>query len=280
MKLQYQSPFPGFDPYVQWRWESFHVHMIVTLRDSMRGRLPEGLRPRIESRVLLDHTRAAGDIVRRKMKADTMVVEYPRSYPAAGLSQMDSTTFREDSEPAVAEPVTITLIEEEVTERFIQIVDVKDNDRVVTTLEILSLANKTPGGGREEFIGKQAENWQAGVSLVELDFIRGGRHALALPMSFEHTDPSVVYRVGIITGWRHGTGQIYPIKLSQRLPVISVPLRRTDEPLTIDLQQIHDITYDRAECALDIDYRNEPEPPLNPTDATWANALLKAKGLR
>ena len=103
---------------------------------------------------------------------------------------------------------------------------------------------------------------------------------MALPVAFTDADSSIIYRVAIITGWRHGTGQLYPIKLCQRLPVISVPLRRTDEPLSLDLQWVHDTVYDRGECALDIDYRKDPEPPLSNADAIWADQLLKTKGLR
>jgi hypothetical protein len=275
MSFQYKSPFPGFDPYLQRRWESYHVECIMTLRDAIRGRLPEGLKARVETRVCMEITTEEGVTQQRKTRPDLMIVEFPESYPKPG----DSFVVREDTEPAVAEPVTITLREEEIRERFIQIVDLKDDDRVITTIEVLSPSNKTPGGGREEFMAKQAENWQAGVSLVELDFIRGGKHSLSLPMPFR-SDPSVVYQISIVKGWLHGTGQIYPIKLCQRLPTISVPLRRTDEPLSLDLQWVHDAAYDRGECALDIKYHLEPEPPLSAADAAWADQLLKSKGLR
>jgi hypothetical protein len=30
----------------------------------------------------------------------------------------------------------------------------------------------------------------------------------------------------------------------------------------------------------DIDYHRDPEPPLAPGEAAWADALLRAKGLR
>ena len=142
------------------------MQMIAVLLEALRGRLPDGLRPRVESRVLLEETTAEGFTTRRLMRPDAMIVEYPDSYPKPKYSADESSRVREDPEPAVAEPVTITLIEEEIRERFIQIVDVKNGDRVITTIELLSLANKTSGGGREQFQHKQSENWRAGVSLV------------------------------------------------------------------------------------------------------------------
>ncbi len=281
MKLQYQSPFPGFDPYLQRGWEGFHTDMIVALRDAMRGRLPEGLRSRIEERVFLEETTTDGATSRRRLKPDAMILEYPKNYPPPRYEPEGRSLYEEAGDGVlVAEPVTVTLIEEEVKERFIEIVDTRDGDRVVTTFELLSPSNKAPGQGLEEFRSKQAESWRAGVSLVELDFIRGGSPALSLPVSFADADPSVIYRVAIITGWRRGTGQIYPIQLRQRLPVISVPLRQDDPPLSLDLQWVHDVAYDRGEYALDIDYRKEPEPPLSGPDSVWSGRLLKNKGLR
>ena len=37
---------------------------------------------------------------------------------------------------------------------------------------------------------------------------------------------------------------------------------------------------DFAAYDLSVDYRREPEPPLNAEDAAWADELLRHKGLR
>ncbi len=68
--------------------------------------------------------------------------------------------------------------------------------------------------------------------------------------------------------------------LRHRLPLINLPLRRTDPPLSLDLQVMHDIAYDRGEFAVDVDDRKEPEPPLGPEDTAGSDKLLRAKGLR
>jgi hypothetical protein len=50
-----------------------------------------------------------------------------------------------------------------------------------------------------------------------------------------------------------------------------------DVPL--DLQVLVDAAYENGGYD-DIDYRAEPDPPLDPADAAWAEELLRSKGLR
>jgi hypothetical protein len=52
------------------------------------------------------------------------------------------------------------------------------------------------------------------------------------------------------------------------------------EDIVLDLQTVLDQTYDRGNYARKTDYRQEPEPPLRPEDAAWADTLLREKGLR
>ncbi len=65
-----------------------------------------------------------------------------------------------------------------------------------------------------------------------------------------------------------------------RLPVIPIPLKPEDPDTGLDLQTVLDAAYDRAGYDLEIDYRKEPEPPLDAELAAWADQVLRAKGLR
>ena len=52
----------------------------------------------------------------------------------------------------------------------------------MTSIQVLSLSNKTPGEhGREFFLRKQKELLASLVNLVETDLLRGGEHATAVP---------------------------------------------------------------------------------------------------
>lgn len=75
-------------------------------------------------------------------------------------------------------------------------------------------------------------------------------------------------------------GLLYPMRLAGRLPVIPIPVKPEDTDAPLDLQAVLDAAYDRAGYDLEIDYRKEPEPPLDAELAAWADQVLKTKGLR
>ena len=282
MILQTKSPFPGCDPFLQKRWESCHTQMVVAFGELMRGRLPTGLRPRIESRVYLVETDPDGHVTRSNVKPDAFVIEYPKSYqgPHVEAAQPLLGPGADDGGTLVAEPIKCTAIPTEMKERYIDIVDVNDGERIITSIEVLSPANKMPGPGFNQFREKQDMMRAGGVSLVEIDLIRGGTRAISAPPTFQDSGPDILYRVAILRSWERARGELYAMTLRHRLPTIDLPLRPSDPPLSIDLQVMHDIAYDRGEFAMDLDYRKEPSPPLSPTDAEWSDKLLRSTGLR
>ena len=73
---------------------------------------------------------------------------------------------------------------------------------------------------------------------------------------------------------------VWPIRLPQRLPVIPIPLQAGDPQGRLDLQAALDAAYDRAGYDLRVDYRKEPQPPLDDKLAAWIDQLLRSNGLR
>jgi hypothetical protein len=69
------------------------------------------------------------------------------------------------------------------------------------------------------------------------------------------------------------------LPLRERLPTIRVPLRRSDQPVLLDLQALIDQCYRNGRHD-DIDYTQPTLPPLSSEDAAWAESLLKAAGKR
>ncbi len=80
-------------------------------------------------------------------------------------------------------------------------------------------------------------------------------------------------------GWKPLEIDYYAIPLRERLPAIAIPLRRDDRDVPLDLQALLDQCYEAAAYD-DIDYREDPEPPLKADDAHWADELLRGQGLR
>jgi hypothetical protein len=169
---------------------------------------------------------------------------------------------------------------EPVRQGYIEIIDLKSGRRVVTVIEILSPSNKIPGPGRDLYLKKQNELREGRVSLVEINLNRTGRHVLAAPLDRIPEGERTPYAACVRRGWKLLEVEYYRIPLRQRLPAIRIPLRREDRDVPLDLQAILDQSCEEGRYIEEIDYREEPDPPLDPDEARWADALLRERGLR
>jgi hypothetical protein len=201
---------------------------------------------------------------------DVRVVEYPRG---------DLASAPAGTGVAVAEPVRIHYAPEPITETYIEIIDAGTGQRVVTVIEFLSLSNKFPGEAQDQYQRKQEELRQGKVSLVEIDLLRAGRRSLSLPASRIPVELRTTYQVCVRRGWETDICEIYPVPLRERLPIIRIPLRRTDDDARLDLQSLIDEAYRKGRYHT-INYRIAPEPPLAGPDALWAHELLCQSGKR
>jgi hypothetical protein len=257
------------DPYLETHWGDVHSSLVLYARDVLRPKLPGNLYARVEERVV----ESSDDNVGTRYP-DVRVVEHPRPPSFGGVQP-------EEEEGGVAtltlaEPITVELPDERVTERFIEIRDAGSGHRVVTVIEVLSHFNKQPGEGRDVYLRKQNELREGGVSLVEIDLLRRGKPTLPIPATALPPHGRTPYRVCVWRPWKPRRVEVYPAPLRQRLPVIGVPLRETDRDAPLDLQALIDQTYENGNYALTTDYSQPPEPPLEGEDAAWAATRLKA----
>jgi len=70
------------------------------------------------------------------------------------------------------------------------------------------------------------------------------------------------------------------MSLRERLPVIRIPLRATDDDIPLHLQPLIDQCYHNGDYDADINYDEAAEPPLKGADARWADSLLRNAGRR
>jgi hypothetical protein len=158
--------------------------------------------------------------------------------------------------------------EDEIHEARLEVID-RDRRRVVTVIEILSPSNKIAGSrGRASYQQKRADVMNSPSHFVEIDLLRGG-----VSLAARELLPPADYYVHVSRRERRPKGQVWPILLPQRLPVIPVPLRPEDEDGCLDLQQVLAIGYDRAAYDLQIDYGKAPNPPLPTKYSAWAEQL-------
>ncbi|HUG91773.1 MAG TPA: DUF4058 family protein [Planctomycetaceae bacterium] len=182
----------------------------------------------------------------------------------------------------VANPTERVYVVVEIREPFIEIVSVEQPGRVIATIEILSPYNKLgEQTGRELYRKKQDELLNSSAHLMEIDLLRQGQHTIAAPRHALERFSPWHYMVCL---HRAGAGrrfEVWPVRLQDRLPRVYVPLDEGDEPVVVDLQVVLDHCYDAGAFGRQIDYRGSvPGPALEPGEAEWANALLRAKGLR
>jgi len=261
------SPFPGMDPYLERPslWPDVHNKLISELQSELNPRLPAKYVARMEARV---YVMEEGDSGRAILVPDLRI---EKSTTAADRRSAKAVATIE-----VAEPLEYLLaFEEEISESYLTIQD-RDREALVAVIEVLSHPNKMAGSaGRTSFLNKKREVLASDVHWIEIDLLRKGERLPASP-------PLVAsdFRVTVSRGNARKMARYWPIQVRQKLPAIGIPLRGKDAEIAVDLGVVLNTAYDRAAYQRSINYSLPPDPPLSPTDTKWANALLRAKGIR
>lgn len=272
-----KSPFPGMDPYLERHWGDVHQALVTYIRDQLQPSLPGDLRACMRERVYIESPGA-----RREYDPNVRVVERPRQSRSGGgtaVAEPATRTELADGPPAPAEPIVIELATEPITEGYVEIVDVKSGHRVITSIEVLSPANKHVGEGQRLFLQKREDPRRAGVNSVEIDLLRGGDRVLMVPP--EQVPPShrTDYQICVWRASQPGSALVYKAPLRERLPIIAIPLRPGDPEALLDIQAVVDQCY-RNGGYDDVDYTDDSVPRLTKADAAWADALLRGHGRR
>lgn len=248
------SPFPGMNPYLEQSdaWEDFHQDFLVRARETLMSEVGENYLVKIEARLYLhelsmEERRFVG-------RADVAVASR-----VGGLQPAAAT--------CVAAPVQLVLPAVDVQRQaYLEIRD-RRNRRIVTVVELLIPANKSPGADRDAYLGKRGEILAGQTHLVEIDLRRGG----ARPRPPE-LPPCDYYALASRYEDRPNVG-FWPIDLRERLPIVAVPLAAPDPDAHLDLQAALDRAYDAAGFGSYI-YSETPEPPLSEEDTAWAAAFV------
>lgn len=257
-----KSPFPGMDPYLEQFWPDVHASLIIYTRDQLEEQLPGNLIARVEERVVFETDEPYEHWI----------------YPAVKIEQRPGKRTGGGGGTSLAgvmEPVIVHSRSEPGTETYIQIVDPGSGYRLVTVIEILSLSNKFPGKGRQQYRHKQDDLKEAHVSLVEIDLLRRGKRVLSVPLREIPPLVRTTYQVCVRRGWKPDYFEVYPVPLQDALPSIRIPLRKKDQDIRLNLQAIVNQAYRKGRYHATLNYREPPDPPLVGEEAKWAKALLK-----
>jgi Uma2 family endonuclease len=253
------------DPYLEARWSGVHVHLIAYISEALQPVLPSGLRARPEERVLLEDN------------SDESGVYYVPDVAVVRNRAPARATDSAVAAVAVPDPFIIEL-GDPVVDRFVQIVDTRNGNRVVTVIEILSPWNKAAGRLNRDYLKKLDDYRRAGVNVVEIDFLRSPRVHLQITDQHLPADRRAPYLISVFRA-THRRWELYPLSLRAPVPAIPVPLRPNDPDVILQLQPLLDRAY-TAGGHDDIDYAQPPHPPLAPDDDAWAQDLLRKAGMR
>jgi hypothetical protein len=264
------SPFPGMDPYIEacGLWEDFHTHLVEDICKTLADAVPPRYLVRAGERSYLVLVGSEGRISRPFVPDASVTTERGRNKPQRkGRVAL--------AEPAgEVEPVTMrAFVEEEHREAFVEIYESRPKQRLVTSVEVLSPSNKLSGTpGWDLYQRKRQSHLLGGVSLVELDLLRGGQR---MPML--DSWPNSPYTLLVARAKKAQLCKVWPAHFQQPLPVIPVPLARPDPDVPLSLQPLIDTIYRRFRYERSIDYTRPLMPPLCPEQAAWLEEQLRGR---
>ncbi|MBI3823965.1 MAG: DUF4058 family protein [Planctomycetes bacterium] len=264
------SPFPGMDPFIEAEhFGALHLSMIAYSQEVLQGRLPEGYYATTSERVWIDTSK-------RRIEPD---IEIKRS-----ATKRSGRSFGSGGVVAtLTRPVIVTIPHDERVETFLEIYKKRgDKKRLVCSIEMLSLTNKTPGEkGAKLYRRKQREIMRRKVHLVEIDFLRAGTHATAVDLDWAKEETGDFdYHVCCRRFNRFEDFEVYPIQLPEPLPTIAIPLLPADGDVSLDLQAVFTRAYDAGPYRRAIEYsRDEVQPTLTAAENYWMRGVLRKAGI-
>jgi hypothetical protein len=265
------SPFPGMDPWLESPalFPDLHTSLATYLRAALTKVLPRPFYAAVATRIYMEESD-------RRTEPDMDVLR-PAGGPAAG-----GTLTAARPRAGVYELPARPWPDEEITEAFVEVKTTHGDERLVTSIEVLSPTNKTRGtNGRGMYLAKQQEMRAGRVNLVEIDLLRAGTHATAAPLAeMRQQIGAYDYHVAVSRGDRPDVCFVTPIRLDQPLPTIDIPLTPAAGTVPVDLQAVFTRCYEEAAYELRARYKDPCDPPLTPDQQAWADGLLRAKGLR
>jgi hypothetical protein len=256
------SPFPGMDPYLEGSlWTAVHTQLSVEIARQLAPRLRPRYAPVTTERFVPE-------------TADGVGVTHADIYPDAAVAEAGPVPLQGGGAAVATAPLQLaTVMPAAIPHITIEIRDTA-NRQLVTAIEVLSPTNKR-GEGREEYLIKRRRLLLSSAHLMEIDLLGQGQR---VPM--QQPLPPARYFVFLSRAEQRPVLDVWPLSLADPLPDVPVPLLPGDADVMLHLQEALTTTYNAFSYDLLVDYTRPPEVPLSPQEMAWAEARLRAAGLR
>jgi hypothetical protein len=258
------------DPYLEnpALWPDLHQSLITYIRDTIQPELRPNYLARIGERLYIAETG-------RNIYPDVTLLGRPLRNRGQATPETTAAPVAEASPVVVREPFTLMLPSGEHREPYLEIIHSTGRE-VVTVIEVLSPANKTPGVGYEHYRKKQSEVLRSRAHLVEIDLLSQGLFALAFSDEDKRPDdvPRSRYLISVSRAPDRTVFDLYPLILPEPLPTFRIPLRAPDPDMLLNLQAVFEKCYENGRYADVIDYTQPPPAPLSLDEQHWVKTTL------
>ena len=175
-------------------------------------------------------------------------------------------------------PLFTSVQREPHAEEHVELRDRSDG-RLVTLIDVVSIANRTTQTGREAYLETRNLAEANKAAVVEIDLLTQGAPMLDFPRD---NLPEFDYAITVTRPSTPGRFEIYTSSLQKRLPKFRIPLAVDDRDAGLELQDVFRRAYDLAGFSTSIDYTADlpPEVKLTVENHQWTNAWLRQQKRR
>jgi hypothetical protein len=239
------------------QWRSFHTEHIIDLRKVIEAALPPGYVALSGQSLQVDVEILPGGIGTHVVIPDVLV---------SGKSTAEGGASAAESTPSLTLTIEQTLPDtEEYGLNAVAIYRPRAYDdlgKPCVIVELLSPSNKFPHPGYEAYVSKRIEVLQAGLCLVEIDYLHQLRsHILRLPRYPDRQAGAFPYVIILNEPYPtvdEGSVKIYGFHVDDPFPRIRVPLLGNDS-FMLDLSVVYTSTYEaRRLHETAVDYEQLP----------------------
>jgi hypothetical protein len=153
--------------------------------------------------------------------------------------------------------------------------------QVFTAIDVFGVLHKSPElTNRASVVQSPRPYSLSTVNHVEIDLLREGVHATSIPWArLKEKVGKFEYHVCIQRGDQPDDFAVFPIRQTDRLPIIPIPITPKVEPIFVDLQLVLDRCFDSGAYTRRPIYRAQLASMQMSRGPKWAEQILREKGL-